>query len=99
MPAAHQVALSPEALDDIARLDDFLRSKNPPAANRMLDTFEHALNRLADTPRRGRRVPWNTVREIREMVVRFGQGSYVLRYEVTPDLVLVARIWHGRENR
>jgi plasmid stabilization system protein ParE len=29
----------------------------------------------------------------------FGQGSYVVRYRVTADRVIVTRIWHGLELR
>ena len=35
MPDPHEVALTPEALADLDRLDRFLRDKNPPAANRL----------------------------------------------------------------
>jgi plasmid stabilization system protein ParE len=35
----------------------------------------------------------------RELVVRFGRDGYVVRYRVTPSVVLVTRIFHGREDR
>lgn len=34
-------------------------------------------------------------RDVRRIIV----GDYELRYEVTPEAIIVLRLWHGRENR
>ena len=36
---------------------------------------------------------------LRELIVPFGSGAYVVRYRVDRDEVVVARIFHGREDR
>ena len=40
-------------------------------------------------------------RNVRELIVRFGQSSYVVRYAYRQqdDEVVVLRIWHSREAR
>jgi plasmid stabilization system protein ParE len=37
----------------------------------------------------------------RELVAPFGRGAYVIRYRIDygRDTVVIARIWHGREQR
>jgi len=36
---------------------------------------------------------------VRELIVRFGGRSYVVRYQSDSDGVIVARIWHELEQR
>ena len=95
MPAPYDVALTPEALADLDRLDHFLREKNPAAADRMLSTIDAGLTRLTTTPHTGRPIPAST---LRVLIVRFGKGGYVCLYEVRGPMVLVARVFHGRED-
>lgn len=97
MPAPHEVALTPEALADLDRLDRFLRDRNPTAANRLGLALDAALRRLATSPRLGR--PVSRAPDLRALVVRFGRRGYVVLYELRPGLVLVARIHHAREDR
>lgn len=58
----------------------------------MLDAH---LEGLADFSERGRIVGDG----VRELVVRFGSANYVIRYDVGPDGVAIARILHGLEDR
>ena len=95
MPAAYRVALTPGALDDLDRLDRFLREKNPPAADRMLGTFDAAFTRLAENPFVS---PIVTRTSLRARMVRFGKGGNVCLYEVRDRTVLVARLFQAREN-
>lgn len=95
MPPAYTVTLTPGAISDLDRLDRFLREKNPPAADRMLSAFDAAFDRLANTPFDS---PALASTRLRARVVRFGQGAYVCLYEIRSKVVLVARIFHAREN-
>lgn len=95
MPAAFQVALTPGALDDLDRLDRFLREKNPSAADRMLGAFEAAFTRLAENPFDSPSIA-RTV--LRARMIHFGKGGYVCLYEVRDHTILVARLFHSREN-
>ena len=51
-----------------------------------------------DFPQRGRP---SGIASVRELVVPFGQSSYVLRYAylANRDEIVILRIWHGREQR
>ena len=95
MPAPYTVALTPGALADLDRLDQFLRDVNPAAADRMLTAINTGLTRLTTHPHSGRPVPAST---LRALIVRFGKGGYVCLYEVRGQMVLVARVFHGRED-
>jgi toxin ParE1/3/4 len=85
----------PDALDDIARLYDFLAPQSPSAAQRAASIILAAADKIAATPGLG------TPRaEFREWPARFGRSAYILRYLVLPDgNVLVTRVWHNRELR
>ena len=96
MPAPYTVALTPGALADLDRLDLFLREKHPGAADSMLAAIHTGLTRLSVLPLVGRPVPDSA---LRALVVSFGKGSYVCLYEVRGQRVLVARIFHRREDR
>ena len=95
MPAPYDVALTPGALGDIDRLDRFLRDKSLAAANRMLGAFEAAFGQLAANPFASPTVAGSA---LRAKVVRFGRDGYVRLYEVRGRTVLVARLFHGRED-
>jgi plasmid stabilization system protein ParE len=39
--------------------------------------------------------------DIRQIVIRFGESGYIIRYSALPEAgqILITRIWHGREAR
>lgn len=91
------IRFAPEAVDDLARVRDFLDMNSPNAAKRAISTLFAALQRLEDFPSLGRPTEDDSIRQI---VVPFGSACYVLRYVLgdNGDL-LVLRVWHGREAR
>jgi plasmid stabilization system protein ParE len=95
MPTPYKVALTPGALADMDRLDQFLREKNPAAADRMLEALNAGFTRLSTMPLAGRPVPAST---LRALIVRFGKGRYVCLYDMRDQQVRVARVFHGRED-
>ena len=96
MPAPYTVALTPGALADLDRLDLFLREKDPAAADSLLAAITAGLTRLSAMPLVGRPIPDSA---LRALVVRFGKARYVCLYEVRGQSVLLARFFHGREDR
>lgn len=85
----------PDALDDIARLYDFLASVSPSAAQHAARVIKTAADRIADNPHIG-----SPHAEFREWPEQFGRGAYVLRYHIlTSGDVLITRVWHSRELR
>lgn len=76
------VDLSEAARADIARLVDFLATRDRRAAVRAVGVIDAALKSLAELPNRGAPGPRANYREIQ---ARFGRGAYVIRYQVRPE--------------
>ncbi len=90
------VRLVAAAQDDFSRLVDFLAERNLRAANEAARAISEAVLSLTEFSERGH--PGK--REgFRELVVRFGRDGYVIRYRVIDQLVIVLRIYHGKEIR
>jgi len=90
------VELSPGAVRDLVRLEAFLLMKSERAALAAAAAITAAVTSLAEFSDRGHP---SKVAGRRELIVRYGRDGYVIRYRVTPERVLVARIFHGRERR
>lgn len=90
------VRLTSAANRDLARLIDYLAKRSPSAALRAADALEAAIFSLDEFSERGRPGPEPG---LRELIVPFGDGAYVVRYRVDPHAVVVAQIFHGREDR
>ncbi|ATF34068.1 type II toxin-antitoxin system RelE/ParE family toxin [Burkholderia thailandensis] len=85
----------PDALEDVARLYDFLLTNSPAAARRAAQIIVDAANLIAENPGIGA-----PRAEFREWAARFGRSSYVIRYALLDGgEVLVTRVWHSREHR
>jgi len=85
----------PDALDDIARLYDFLAPSSPMAARRAARVILEAAGGIVSNPCIG-----TPHAEFREWTAKFGRSAYILRYFIlqTGD-VLITRVWHSRELR
>jgi plasmid stabilization system protein ParE len=80
----------------LAWVVDYLAVRSPSAALRAYDTLTTAIKSLDEFSERGRPGPEPA---LRELIVPFGSGAYVVRYRVDRNDVVVARIYHGREDR
>lgn len=87
---------SEDALRDVRRLRRFLDPKNPAAAARAAGTIRRAVRILADYPGAGRPVEGMTDR-FRELVIPFGNGGYLARYELDGEAVVILRVRHQSE--
>jgi len=77
------IHLSPDAVDDVARLRTFLDHVNAGAARRALELIWTAIERLQDFPTLG--MPTDDP-EIRQIVVRFGgSGSFFIESFCSSD--------------
>ncbi len=92
MPA---VLYLPDALDDLARLRDFLIESDLVAANETSLLITEAVKILANHPLIGR----SAGPGMRELVISRGRTGYVAlyRYDEQEDRVLVTAIRHQRE--
>ena len=94
-----KLAFSREARSDLVRLREFIAAHDASAAERVARRLIRGIERLIRFPRLGRRVnaaPGEFApEEIRDWLV----GSYVVRYLVAGDRIIVLRVWHGKEQR
>lgn len=90
------VLLTPDAEDDLARLEDFLVERDASAAIRAAVVIAEAIASLSEHPDRG--VPGFRP-GVRRIFAPFGASAYVIEYRVDPGKVIIARIFHGREDR
>ena len=97
MPDPRELRWLPDALQDLIRLDNFIRPHNPDAANRAIHTIRDAAESLLENPELGR--PWDPAPEFRQFFIPFGARGYVLRYRLEDHRIVIVRIWHTREDR
>lgn len=90
-----KVAWTEGAVEDLARLHEFLAPANARAAAAAIQALVRAGGRLAELPRIGEKLERYAPREVRRLIV----ADYELRYEVKGDDVIVLRVWHAREER
>jgi plasmid stabilization system protein ParE len=86
---------SPRASADLVRLAEFLRPKSRATAGRVARILLAGPYRLIDYPRAGERVEGADEIELRRLLI----DAYEIQYEVRPDEIVVARIFHMREER
>lgn len=89
----------PEAVEDLKRLREFIRTHNPEAAARSAKRILEGAQKLQTFPLLGRPVQDVEGPPFRDLFIPFGQAGYWLRYAVLDDEVFVIRIWHGREDK
>jgi plasmid stabilization system protein ParE len=86
---------SPRASADLVRLAEFLRPKSRAAAARIVRMLMAGPRRLVDYPRSGEQVEGAGEVELRRLLV----DAYEIQYEVRANEIVVARIFHTREER
>jgi plasmid stabilization system protein ParE len=95
--AKTEVVWRERALKDIDGLYNFLFEKNEDAAAKAAQIILRSSSLLEESPRIGRPMADGTKR--RELFIPFGAGFYVLRYFLVNKVVVIVRVWHGREDR
>ena len=83
------------AVNDLARLRDFIESKNPKAALNAAKRIIEAANLLLDQPYLGH--PIEDMPEFLKLNVPFGKRGYVMKYRIDGEKIIILRIWHGKE--
>lgn len=64
-------------------------------AARAIARIRRGIRNLEDHPELGVAVDDG----FRQLILRYGKSSYIVRYRVLPDVILITRIWHGKEDR
>jgi plasmid stabilization system protein ParE len=91
-----QVIFAPGAIQDLQRLREFLRPKNPLAAKRAAETILKALQVLGQQPQIGRPVE-DLTETFREWMIDFGDSGYVARYRFEGGIVTILALRHQKE--
>jgi toxin ParE1/3/4 len=88
-----RVTYTARAGRDFIQLRDFIRKKNPQAAQKASRQLKKNIDALVNQPQLG--VPVEELDGFRELVAR----DYVVRYRVLSDEIVILNIWHGKEDR
>ena len=90
------ITYTPEAINDLIRLREFIESKNPQAAQRIAKALIDGIKQLKDFPHLGAEVAEAPNPEIiRDLIL----GDYITRYLVKTNKVHILRIWHHKKER
>jgi plasmid stabilization system protein ParE len=90
-----KVKYSPESIEDLQRVVEFVEVKNPYAARRIAIDLQEGVSRLKQFPEIGLPVINAPDPEIiRDLYL----GDYTVRYLITDDVIFILRIWHNNEN-
>lgn len=85
----------PETRADLDRIDSFWNSVDPSLGPRAARVILGLAESLEWFPERGRISLVDPA--TRELVGRFGDGAFILRYRVLGDTVLVVQVCHSNE--
>ena len=90
-----RVKYSPESIDDLQRVVEFVEAKNPYAARRIAIDIQEGVDKLKEFPEIGLPVlKANDSGKIRDLYI----GNYTVRYLLSHQVVYVLRVWHNKEN-
>ena len=89
-----KVSFTPESVDDLKRLREFIESKNPIAAQRIANELLTGIEKLKAFPQLGLKV----IRAPQPQLVRdLFIGNYTVRYIIGSNEIFILRVWHGKE--
>jgi len=89
-----KVKYSPESIDDLQRVVEFVEAKNPFAARRIAIDLQEGINKLKQFPNVGLPVlKASDPEHIRDLYL----GNYTVRYLISHEILYILRIWHNKE--
>ena len=90
-----KIKYSPESIDDLQRVVEFVEVKNPYAARRIAIDLQEGIEKLKQFPKIGLPVLKAPDPEaIRDLYI----NDYTVRYLITEEVIYILRIWHHKEN-
>ncbi|MBL4867709.1 MAG: type II toxin-antitoxin system RelE/ParE family toxin [Pseudomonadales bacterium] len=90
------IRYTPEAIEGLVRLREFIEKKNPQAAARVAYSLTTGIGKLKDFPFIGVEVSKApNPKIVRDLVIE----NYLVRYLVIDDAIHILRLWHQKENR
>ena len=89
-----KIAFTSEAVEDLARLREFIENKNPDAAKRIANTLVDGIGKLKRFRFIGVEISNAPNPEImRDLIL----GNYIVRYLILDKTINILRIWHHKE--
>ncbi len=86
---------SPESIDDLQRVVEFVEVKNPFAARRIAIDLQEGVDKLKQFPKIGLAVlKAPDPEKIRDLYI----SNYTVRYLIADEIIYILRIWHSKEN-
>lgn len=90
-----KIRYSPESIDDLQRVMEFVEVKNPFAARRIAIDLQEGVDKLKLFSKIGLPVlKAPDPEQIRDLYL----GNYTVRYLITDETIYILRIWHNKEN-
>ena len=90
-----KVRYSPESVEDLHRVVEFVEVKNPFAARRIAIDLQEGVDKLKQFSKIGLPVlKAPDPEQIRDLYI----GSYTVRYLINDEIIYILRIWHNKEN-
>ena len=91
-----RISYSPESIQDLRRLREFIEVKNPTAAQKTAASILKGIKQLKSFPFLGVEVPQAPNPEmIRDLII----ANYIVRYLVNAKKIYILRVWHHKEDR
>ena len=91
-----RIFYSPESIEDLRRLREFIEIKNPTAARKTAASILKGIKQLRSFPYLGVEV---TQAPNPEMIRDLMTGNYIVRYLVNGEEIYVLRVWLHKEIR
>ena len=88
-----KLVLTSRAQGDLNRLRDFIDKKNKPAAKKSSQQLIENIKSLLAQPLMGAELAG--LPGFRELVAR----SYIVRYRIVEEEVVILKVWHVKEDR
>ncbi len=95
----HKINWLPGALQDVARVRQFIQKENPHAAQKASQRILGAINILLQNLEAGMPSPDEDCDAFRDLIVPFGRGGYTIRYRIEQQTIIIVRVWHSGEER
>ena len=92
-----KIVFSPVAFQDLQRLYKFFKETNPPSITKAAERLKKGFGTLRQYPLAG--YPLESLPPFRELLVPFGRGNFIIRYQLGEETVNVVHLWHSREER
>ncbi len=89
-----KIIFTPEAVNDLQRLREFIEIKNPEAVSRIAKSLQIGIKKLKDFPNLGVEVKEDKSGLIRDLIL----GDYIVRYLPLKKIIHILRVWHQKED-